>query len=135
MDLLNKGALKEVTGVGPETFTLALKNLHGPEGLLLAVTPKTTVSEVKQKVEEDMGVPFDLGLFDGKDLFDSDTLEASGVKDGSIIHLVLRGGGAGGGGKKNKKKKKSRRRRKSKKSSRRRSKNTSKKRTRRRRSR
>jgi hypothetical protein len=104
------------------------------------VTPETTVSEVKEKVYENMTVPTAQQrlLFNGLpiDLGDQMTLQELNVEEGASISVGLKEKKQGGGRKHKRKKKKSLRRRrknKSKKSSRRRSKNPSQKRTRRRR--
>lgn len=64
--------------------------------IVLETQPQDTVGQLKEQVEASEGIPpaQQRFLFEGRQLDDEATLAATGVSDGSELHLVLslRGG-------------------------------------------
>lgn len=69
---------------------IKVKNTTGKENTY-EVEQDSTISYLKSLIEETEGIPPDQQrlIFKGKNLVDSSTITASGVKAGDSLHLIL----------------------------------------------
>ncbi|PAV21444.1 ubiquitin [Pyrrhoderma noxium] len=74
---------------------IKVKTLTGKE-IELEIDPQDQVSRIKEKVEEQSGVPPQQQrlIYSGRQMLDEKTAEEAGVNPGDVLHLVLalRGG-------------------------------------------
>ncbi|KAL3105114.1 hypothetical protein niasHT_028786 [Heterodera trifolii] len=71
---------------------IRIKTMTGEELTLTDVLPSNTIEEFKTKVEDNEGIPIRQQrlIFAGKQLEDDRTLKDYNIRDGNIIHLILR---------------------------------------------
>ena len=74
-----------------EDFPVQIRSLTGKE-IPIKVHHKMTVSELKNSIEKIDQTPFDQQrlVYNGKQLEDERTLDYYGVKENTIIHIILR---------------------------------------------